>query len=108
MSKKTKSQEQKELMSQTPQALNERDRAEFEELHRIFLSYSFVASQIKGNTALVPNGQEIAAQFEAIARLMENTKNQYIGQKLHEMGYPQSAQVNVDIKTGVITPINEP
>lgn len=107
MSKKTKSQEQKELIALTPQQLSEEDRAEFEELHRMAISYNFLARQIKGNTALVPEGQQVAAQYEAIARLIENAKNQWIGEKLNQMGYPQKVQVKVDIKTGTITPINE-
>src|SRR5690349_2066033 len=104
MSKKTKNQEQKELIAATPQQLSEADRADFEELFRLALSYSLVAQQIKANTALVPEGQRVAAEFEAIARLMENTKNQWISQKLADMGYPQTAKVKIDIKKGLITP----
>ncbi len=107
MTRKTQSQEQKEIVIQTPQQLSEADRAEFEELFRMATSYNFIASQIKGNTALVPEGQRVASEYEAIARLLENAKNQFIGQKLHKMGYPQTAQVKVDIKSGIITPINE-
>ena len=107
MSKKTKTQEQKEVITQTPQQLSEVDRAEFEELFRMAMTYNFIASQIKANTALVPEGQRVASEYEAIARLLENAKNQFIGQKLVDMGYPQTTQVRVDIKSGVITPINE-
>ena len=104
MSKKTKSQEVKEIIAQTPQQLSEDDRLELEELHRIALSYSLVAGQIAGNTALIPNGQEVAKQFEAIARLMQNTKDQILRQKVANMGFP-SGKVTVNIKTGEITPL---
>jgi hypothetical protein len=107
MSKKTNTQEQKEIAAQLPQQLPEVDRAEFEELFRMAMSYNFIASQIKNNTALVPDGQRVASEYEAVARLLENAKNQFIGQKLVDMGYPQTSQVKVDIKTGIITPINE-
>jgi hypothetical protein len=107
MSKKTKNQEQEEIIAQVAQQLSESDRLEFEELHRIALSYSFIAGQIKGNTALIPEGQKVAEQYEAIARLMENSKNQWMGQKLASMGYPNTVKVSIDIKTGNITPINE-
>jgi hypothetical protein len=107
MSRKTKSQEEKDMIAQTPQRLSEDDRLELEELHRIALSFSIVAGQIAGNTALVPNGQEVAKQFEAIARLMENLKSQWLSQKIASMGYPNAGMINISIKTGEIIPVED-
>lgn len=107
MTRKTSTQEQKEIVAKLPQQLSEEDRAEFEELQRIAITYSFIASQIKANTALVPEGQQVAQQYEAISRLMQNSKNQWMGQKLAALGYPKDVTVTIDVKTGIITPVHE-
>ena len=75
---------------------------DFQELTRMVFTYRFLANQIKDNTALIPDGQKVMEQYEAIARLIENSKNQWIGSKLIEMGYPQGTNVSVDPKTGAI------
>jgi hypothetical protein len=107
MSKKTTTQEQKEIIALTPQQLSPADLSQLQELYRIAEAYALVADQIKGNTALIPDGQKVSTQFEAIARLMDNTKNQWVGQKLADMGYPKGAKVTVNAQTGEIKPIQD-
>ena len=83
---------------------------ELQEMQRLVNSRKFEAAQIKGNTALVPKGQEVADQLEAIARLLENVKNGWVSGKLAEHGYPKDAICNINLTNGKITltvPINE-
>jgi hypothetical protein len=75
---------------------------ELQEMIRIANARRFEAAQIKANTALVPNGQMVADQTEAIARLLENVKNQYVSSKLQECGYPQGTRCDINMTTGEI------
>lgn len=92
----------KEKRSFTPE-----ECMELQELNRIANARQYEAAQVKGNTALIPRGQEVAAELEAIARLLDNARNMWIGQKLIECGYPPGAKVSINLSTGQITP-NEP
>lgn len=88
--------------------LNKSEIQEFQELHRIAMHYKFVALQIKGNTALIEDGQKVAGQFEAIAKLMENVKGEWFSNKLRELGYPSNQRVSINIGTGQIIKVKEP
>ncbi len=76
---------------------------ELQEMHRLTSARKFEAAQIKGNTALVPRGKEIAEETEAIARLIENAKNLYVSQKLIECGYRPNDKCSINLTTGEIT-----
>lgn len=75
---------------------------ELQEMLRICNARRFEAAQIKGNTAIVPRGKELGEEIEAIARLMENTKNFWVSQKLLECGYEANTKCSVNLSTGEI------
>lgn len=75
---------------------------ELQEMMRVCNARRFEAAQIKGNTALVPRGKEICDEIEAIARLLENTKNYWVSQKLLECGYEANTKCSVNLSTGEI------
>lgn len=81
----------------TPQEL-----MELQELHRAVGSKQWEAAQIKANTALVPDGQKLAEQTEAVARLLENVKNQWVAGKLEECGYTKGTRCGLNLATGQI------
>lgn len=83
--------------------LNPSELVEIQELHRIAAGERFKSLQIKGNTALIPDGQKLAEQSEALANLFENIKENTIARKLTELGYPPSTPTTIDLKTGEIT-----
>lgn len=85
-----------------PKQFSRDDAMAFVGLHRAVMGEKFKAALVKQNTALIPRGQEIAAELEAIAQLLENEKNGWILQKLAELGYPPKANVSIDIETGFI------
>lgn len=87
-----------------PRQLTAEEIMELQELHRIASTRRFEATQVKGNTALIPDGQRFAAQLDALARLLLNTKNHWLSQKLRECGWPTEQNVTIDLKTGYITP----
>ena len=58
--------------------------------------------QIMGNTALIPDGQNVAKTQEAIANLLENSKNNWISQVLTSCGVPKGQSVNINSATGEI------
>lgn len=78
--------------------------AELQEVHRIANTYSFMAKQVKGNTALIPDGQKLGEQLEAMARLFQNIKNHWVSEKLRECGYDPAKKVSIDVHTGMIIP----
>lgn len=71
-------------------------------MNRAVSSRHWEAAQIKANTALVPDGQKVAEQAEAIARLLENVKDQWLASKLTECGYPDGTKCTINLSTGVI------
>lgn len=75
---------------------------ELQEMQRMINGRKFEASQIGGNTALVPRGQEIAKELDAIVRLLENSKNLWISQKLKEHGYQLDEKCSVNLSTGEV------
>jgi hypothetical protein len=101
--------EEKGVLSplQTKRNFTQSELIELQELQRIVGARKFEAVHIKGNTALVPNGQRVAEEYEAIARLMENVKNGWVAQKLAECGYKENEQCSINLSTGEVTP-NDP
>lgn len=84
--------------------LTPEETLEIQEMQRLVSARRFEAVNIKGNTALVPRGQEIAAELEAIANLLENAKNHYISQKLLECGYKPETRCSLNLTTGEVMP----
>ena len=76
---------------------------ELEEMLRLINARKFEAGQIRANTALVPDGQKLADQTDAVARLLENVKNQYVASKLIECGYKSGTICDVNLRTGEVT-----
>ena len=87
-----------------PRQFNEEEILELQELHRLVAHRQFEAKQVRGNTALIPDGIKVADQLEAMARLYTNTKQHWISQKLAECGWSTDQRVAIDMKTGLITP----
>lgn len=81
---------------------------ELQEMTRMTNARRFEATLVKGNSALVPRGQDVAAELEALARLLDNTKNQWVGAKLVECGYPANTRCDINLTTGAITITGEP
>lgn len=63
----------------------------------------FEAAQIKGNTALIPDGQKVAEQSDAIAGLLDNAKNLWVSRKLVACGYPEDTKCQINLTDGSIT-----
>lgn len=82
---------------------NKKDLAELIELNRLVASEKFKSIQIKGNTAMIPDGQKVSEQQEAVARLMENVKDNWLSSKLRELGIKEGKPVSIDLNTGKIT-----
>ena len=76
---------------------------ELQEMVRTVNAQNWKVMLMKGNTALIPDGQKVAATEEAIARLLENAKNQYVSLKLSECGYENGSKVSINLHTGEIT-----
>ena len=89
---------------QTKRNLTPVEMMELQEMIRLSNSKRFEATQIKGNTALIPRGQEVAAEAEAVARLLENAKNQFVSQLLVQCGYPAGTKCSLNLTTGEIVP----
>jgi hypothetical protein len=83
-------------------SLSPEECLELQEMHRLARHKHFEAAQVKGNTALIPKGQEVAEQLEAIARLLENAKNMWVAQKLLECGYPEGTKCSINMTTGAV------
>ena len=75
---------------------------QLQEMLRAISIRKFEAAQVKGNTSLVPRGKEIADEYEAIARLLENSKNLWVSQKLLDCGYAANTLCNINLSDGSI------
>jgi len=108
MAKKTNSQSVQEIIDAQVRILPKHLLTELQ--HRVQLTNEawYVHKLVSTNTALVPNGQDVAKTLEAIARLLDNDKNQYVTVALKEAGYtyPENATVSID-PNGVITETTE-
>ena len=75
---------------------------QLQEMQRLVNGRKFEAAQIKSNTALIPRGKEIGEEIEAIARVLENVKNQYVGDTLLKCGYPSGTRCDINYSTGEV------
>ncbi len=85
--------------------LTKAELTEYLHLIQVCNVQSWKAGQIKANTALIPNGQEVAKTEEAIARLLENSKNNWLSYVLIQCGIPSGQSVNINSKTGEIVDV---
>ncbi len=60
------------------------------------------ADVIKGNTALVPDGQKLAEQAEAIANLLEQSCQEFIANTLVKCGIAPGTKCSLNLTTGEI------
>lgn len=90
-----------------PRNLNEAELKEFLALIDMVAVEKFKTIQIQNNTALIPRGQEVAKEQEAVSRLLENVKDQWMSAKLNECGVEQGVRVSIDPKTGEIKKVEE-
>lgn len=102
MSKATNAKAKKELMGKVRRNLEPAEILQLTKMVELANARKFEADQIKVNTALVPRGQEVANEVEAVARLLENVKNQYVGQLLVACGYDAGQNCNINLSTGEI------
>lgn len=90
------------LFKTGPRKMTEMEVSELRELHKVVAIEQFKLATVKGNTALLPNGQAWVSQEEALITLLENAKNQRVGQVLASCGYPQGKPIKVDLQTGKV------
>ena len=84
-------------------SLTEAEVQELQEFTRLVNGKLFEAIQIKNNSALVPDGQKLAEQTEAVSKLLAGVKMQWVNQKLAEHGYVEGTKCNINLFTGEIT-----
>ena len=75
---------------------------ELQEMQRAVNAKKFESAHIKGNTALIPNGQRVSEEVEAVARLLDQVKNNYVSSKLLECGFKQDEKCSINLSTGEI------
>lgn len=106
MSKMSATRKMKKGISTTPgverRNFNAEEIMSLNMMQTLINQEKFKASNIKANTALVPRGKEIAEECDAIARLLENTRNQYVSAKLVECGYLPGTRCDINFATGEI------
>lgn len=82
--------------------LNGQNLSELQEIHRLVEYEKFKLKQIKGNTALIPNGNELAEQQEALVNLLEGAKQGILLEKLKSAGCVPGKPVSVNMSSGKI------
>lgn len=82
--------------------LSKEDQENLLEVSRMVNMYKFVGEQIKGNTALVRNGQGLAKEYQSIASLLDKVKSNMVSQALTKAGYPQGVNFSVNLRTGKV------
>ena len=87
----------KEKRNLSPQELRE-----YLQLVTISNTERWKAIQYTNNTALLPNGKELAKQQEAIANLLQNSMENWIGHTLQECGVPPRQAVNINSTNGFV------
>lgn len=106
MSKMSATRKMKKGISTTPgverRNFNAQEIMELNMMQTMINQEKFKASNIKSNSALVPRGKEVAEECEAIARLLENARNQYVSAKLVECGYLPGTRCDINFATGEI------
>ena len=87
--------------------LNETELKEYLGLVTVCNAQHWRAHQIAGNTALIHNGIEVRKTEESIAKLLENSKNNWLSRVLVNCGVGLGQSVNINSKTGEIKEAEE-
>jgi len=83
--------------------LTPEESLELNEMLRLVNSRKFEAAQVKANTALIPDGQKLGEQLEAVAIVLENIQRQWVAQHLLAHGWEDGTKCNINLNTGEIT-----
>lgn len=83
--------------------LNKTDLADAQELQRLTSYFKRVALLIGNNTALIEDGKKVKNQYEAIVKLLEQDKQDFIAAALVRAGLKNRETAQVDLQTGAIT-----
>lgn len=75
---------------------------QFQDIHRLINARKFELAQIKGNTALIPDGQKLAEQLEGVVNVLDDAGKQWIALKLEECGYKNGTKCSVNLNTGEV------
>ncbi len=75
---------------------------ELQEMMRLVNGKKWEVAQVRANTAMVPDGQRVAVQLDAIVQVLEGAKNAWVGQKLAECGYATGVKCDINFATGEI------
>lgn len=76
--------------------------AQLMEMNRAINTRRWEIAEIKGNTALVPNGQELVKQLEAVCNLLETSCLSITQTLLFKCGYPAGTKCDLNLSTGEI------
>ena len=106
--RKTKKEIVDKLMPPARRDFTPQEVLELNDMQRLVNARKWEAAQIGGNTALIPRGQEVAKEVDAIARLLDNVKNNWVSHKLLECGYAVDTKCSINLSTGAIIIENEP
>lgn len=82
--------------------LNKQELREYLELVKLCNAQHWKANMITGNTALINNGQETAKTEADIAKLLENSKNNWLSRVLVSCGISIGQAVEINSETGEI------
>lgn len=87
--------------------INKDELYELQRLNEVVGAEKLKLICISGNTLLFEKGQDLKKNQENLVSLLEQKRQEYMGQVLARLGYPPKTNVSVNIKTGKII-INEP
>jgi hypothetical protein len=85
--------------------LSKPDLRDAQELQRLAGSFAYVAQAIGRNTLQVPRGKDMKAHYEAVTRLLEQEKKEFIAAALLRAGCKDKETVTVNLETGEISPV---
>lgn len=105
MTKKSPKGKAKSIVVKKP--LSKSDLAEYIQLVNLCNAQHWRADLVAGNTALIYNGQETAKTEADIAKLLENSKNNWLSNVLAGCGIPLGQAVEVNMKTGEIREVSQ-
>lgn len=80
---------------------------QFQEMNRTINARQWELAQIKNNTALIPEGQALVAQLEAVYRVLDDAGRYWISGTLEKCGYVNGTKCSINLTTGVIELDNE-
>lgn len=87
--------------------INKEELHEAQKINDIVVAEKWKLQHISANTMLIPGGQKFKEQQEAIVNLLEQKKNEHMGQLLAHLGYPSNTKASINLKTGDIKIIND-